>query len=269
MSSNPPKDLSRSLDQFYTNPLYASKFLDIVKKLLPFGIYHLLLEPSAGTGSFYKILDNRRVGMDIDPKYEGVINQNFLSWYPEIDKILTIGNPPFGKNSSLAVSFFNHAAEFSDAIAFILPKTFRKASIINRLDNRFNIIFDDIVPVDSFIYNGEPYDVPCCSQIWVRSEIPREKIKIKSSADVSSFFILTTPESADIAIQRVGVNAGRIKNGDLLKYSVSSHYFIKIIDNKSLEILESIDFSSVKYNTAGNPSISIHEMVGLFLDKIS
>jgi hypothetical protein len=269
MSSNPPKDFSKSISQFYTNPLYASKFLDIVKTLLPFDIYHLLLEPSAGTGSFYKLLDNRRVGLDIDPKCEGVINQNFLMWYPEVDKVLTIGNPPFGKNSSLAVSFFNHAAEFSDVIAFILPKTFRKASIINRLNNRFNIIFDDTVPPNSFIYNGKSYDVPCCCQIWVRSETIREKIKVKSINDVISFFILTTPENADIAIQRVGVNAGKIKKGDLSKYSVSSHYFIKIIDNRSLKILENIDFSSVKYNTAGNPSISIHEMVGLFLHNIS
>ena len=40
--------------------------------------------------------------------------------------ILIVGNPPYGKNCSTAINFFNHAVTISDFIAFIIPKTFRK-----------------------------------------------------------------------------------------------------------------------------------------------
>ena len=37
--------------------------------------------------------------------------------------------PPFGKVSSLAIRFFNKCAQFSDVIAFIIPRTFNKVSV--------------------------------------------------------------------------------------------------------------------------------------------
>jgi len=34
----------------------------------------LFLEPSAGTGSFFKLMPSqRRIGIDLEPKYEGVV----------------------------------------------------------------------------------------------------------------------------------------------------------------------------------------------------
>ena len=64
---------------------------------------------------------------------------------PRYKSCLTIGNPPFGKNSSLAISFFNKAAEFSDIIAFILPQTFSKDSVKNRLNLSFFLIMEVIL----------------------------------------------------------------------------------------------------------------------------
>ena len=74
------KNKSKDLDQFYTHPDYASKFLDIVKKKTNYKNFDIILEPSAGTGSFYNLLDNRRIGLDLDPKYLGIIKTNFFDY---------------------------------------------------------------------------------------------------------------------------------------------------------------------------------------------
>lgn len=262
---------SKELDQYYTSPKLAEYFLSKVKELLPYDSYDLLLEPSAGTGSFYNLLDlTRRVGLDLEPKAQGVELMNFYEYQPPFPyfntKILTIGNPPFGKNSSDAVKFFNHAAPFSDAIAFVLPRTFRKASLINRLNNNYHLIFDETVPDGSFIYEDKPYDVWCCMQIWIKKESKRKKMTIKSIKDAINYFEIVDPLIADFCVQRVGGRAGLVRDQQGFKdFSSQSHYFIKANHTQAKDIFKSLNYEELKYNTAGNPSISPSELVTLFL----
>jgi predicted RNA methylase len=263
------RDHSRNLDQFYTNPCYAESFLDKIKQNIDLNSADVLLEPSAGNGSFYNLLcEKKRIGLDLDPKLEDIIKQDFFNWYPDVGtKVITIGNPPFGKNASLAVKFFNYAAKFSDAIAFVLPKTFNKASIINRLDKKFHLIYNENVPENSFIFNNQPYDVWCCSQIWIKKSIDRPKIKILKLDSVKNWFEIVEPVQADFSIQRVGGRAGTIRTNNFKNYSKQSHYFIKQHDKRTLKVFQSIDFEQIKNNTAGNPSISPSELVKLWLEK--
>ena len=42
------------------------------------------IEPSAGDGAFLKKLPiDRRIGVDIEPRYEGIVESDFLEWEPE------------------------------------------------------------------------------------------------------------------------------------------------------------------------------------------
>jgi len=83
------------------------------------------IEPSAGDGAFLKKLPvDRRIGVDIEPRYEGIIESDFLEWEPVNGKYITVGGPPFGHRGDLAVKFMNHASNFSDVVAFILPQYF-------------------------------------------------------------------------------------------------------------------------------------------------
>jgi hypothetical protein len=265
----------RDLDQFYTKPEVAQSFLDRIKKVLPYDDYTTVLEPSAGTGSFFNLLDGRRMGLDLDPKCAGVQQSNFYDYFilPTVDEsVLTIGNPPFGKNSTEAIKFFNHAARFSSAIAFILPKTFRKISVTNRLDKNFNLVLDEDVPPKSFIHLGEECDVPCCMQIWVRSNERRERVTPMRFSDprILDYFEIVSPDDSDFCFQRVGNGAGTLKDGDGYRdYSPKSNWFIKSHHPSTIEIFRRLDFSDVKNNTAGNPSISPHELVEKFLRMVS
>jgi predicted RNA methylase len=268
MSKKAAQERSRDLDQFYTEPAYANHFYNIVSQHLDLQSADILLEPSAGSGNFYNLLDaGKRVGLDLDPKAAGIVQQDFFTWAPTPgSKVVTVGNPPFGKNSSLAVKFFNHAAVFSDAIAFVLPRTFKKSSIINRLHEKFHLVYEEIVPDNSFIFNGKPYDVWCCAQIWVKRDQDRTPLQILNFKVVKDWFEIVSPSNADFSIQRVGGRAGTIRISSFDEYSDQSHYFIKQHDPRVLQIFQSINFDNVKHNTAGNPSISPSELIQLWIE---
>jgi hypothetical protein len=267
MSKTAVQGNSRKLDQFYTDPAYAQQFLNVVQKHVDFNKYDHVLEPSAGTGSFYNLLDNKkRIGLDLDPKAAGVIKTDFFDWKAPVGKrIVTVGNPPFGKNAGLAVKFFNRAAEFSDVIAFVIPRTFRKTSIVNRLNLNFHCVYDETVPDNSFIFNGNTYNVPCAGQIWIRKDQPRKKIITLKLEQIRNWFELVEPASSDFAIQRVGGRAGLIRITDRMNFSAESHYFIKAHDSRVLPVFQKVNFDTVKFNTAGNPSVSPSELIELWL----
>lgn len=109
-------------DQFYTKPEIVDICIKELSKVT--SIKDTYLEPSAGLGDFYNKLPAQKVGIDIDsPMFKPAVN--FLT-YAQTNFSVVVGNPPFGKNSSLAIQFFNKAAEFARIIAFILPRTFKK-----------------------------------------------------------------------------------------------------------------------------------------------
>lgn len=256
---------SKVLDQFYTQPKVAMHCLAVLERVVPEASRAVYLEPSAGSGSFSSLRENM-IAIDIDPKIKEIEKKNFLKtsiklikgWNP--DQVATIGNPPFGRRSSFAVRFFNHAATMSNTIAFIVPKTFRKASIQNQLNLNFWLIHDEDVPARSFIHNEKTHDTPCCFQIWIRK--PESRVKV-SRRGLSDHFVLSTKNNCDFAIRRVGGRSGRAIS-DVASCGETSHYFIKLkgdIDKDvAIEKINRIDFSSHANSTAGIRSISQKEL---------
>jgi hypothetical protein len=216
-----------------------------------------MVEPSAGTGSFFRLLPEGSVGYDVDPKYPGLVTADFLTVdLPHDRDIAIIGNPPFGRNSSTAVRFFNHAARQAKVIAFIVPRTFRKASIVNRLDRSFRLLCEEPVPADAFLFRSKPYDVPAIFQIWERTSWLRAPMRIETR---HCDFEFTTAEDADFAVQRVGARAGRLhRNFDA---SPSSHYFIK---GDVEHVMMQLDLVGAAADVAGNPSLAKSEIVALY-----
>ena len=118
------KHTEKEKDQFFTNKETAKYCYDKCHEVLSsHGIdlreYHYI-EPSAGDGSFYTLMpEDRRVGVDIEPQCDGVIQADFLQWHPDTEKNIIIGNPPFGLRGNLALKFINHARKFADFVCFI------------------------------------------------------------------------------------------------------------------------------------------------------
>jgi predicted RNA methylase len=256
---------SKLLDQFYTKKDVAIKFFEICVKYIEMEKikYSEWLEPSAGTGSFYELMPKNKVGIDLEPKIAGVIKANFLDFNLERADYITLGNPPFGKNASLALKFMNKAAKYSVVVAFILPKTFKKSSLLRRVDKHMHIVYEEDVPRNAFTFNGINYDVPCVFQIWVR----RLELRIDKEQNLSHPDLLfVAREKGNFAFQRVGVNAGKIKE-NIAEVSSASHYFIQGSDMVKA-ILSNINWNDVKYNTAGNPSISKAELIEKYIASL-
>jgi len=259
-------------DKYFTSPRVVRECL----KSIDLSQYDHILEPSAGCGSFFsKLPKGKSHGIDLFPDIPSVVKLDFYSIGKVIElldlhpnkkkKYLSVGNPPFGKACSMAIAFFNGCAVFSDSIAFILPRTFRKPSIINRLDNNFVLEYEKLIDKNSF-YILDPnsdtlvseYDVPCVFQVWHKSETKREKIQTITKCKEFGF---VKKNEADFAVRRVGVKAGDVY--DPAKCSPESHYFIKenvVGVRKAIANIE-WDYFSPKYDTVGNPSISKDELI--------
>lgn len=160
-------------DQFFTSKNTAQYCYDkSIEVISGFGVNifdYTFIEPSAGDGSFYSLMpDSQRIGIDIEPKCEGIIKFDFLLWKPDTNKNICIGNPPFGLRGHLALKFLNHAATFSDFVCFILPQLFDsngKGSCKSRV-KELNLIHSEVVDSSFYYPDGKNVNVNVVFQIW-------------------------------------------------------------------------------------------------------
>lgn len=257
---------ARQLDQFYTSPALAQNLVARLRAHLGKRVDGARwMEPSAGGGAFLDTLPDDTVALDIDPADPRVVQADFLSrMFPAEPRWIVVGNPPFGKNSTLAIQFFNHAARFAQVIAFIVPRTFQKTSVQRRLARQFHLEAEIEVPEDAFIFEGAPVHVPCVFQIWGKQAVARARPVLPTS---HPDFTYTDRSQADFAFQRVGARAGTIKDTGPVSRGLSapSHHFIRVTDRTQVArvraCFEALDWSTIKHRTAGNPSIAKTEIV--------
>ena len=142
-------------DQFFTRPEVAKWFSDWVKSQKFYANVETIIEPSAGNKDIAKFFPGAKL-YDLDPKHNDITKQDWLAYTHKDGKnILVVGNPPFGKNNTLAVKFINKAAEFADWIAFILPKGFKRIPTQNRISNSHSLYAEEDLPKNSFYLPDE------------------------------------------------------------------------------------------------------------------
>ena len=253
---------ARKLDQFFTTAAVAQSCMRKLNAvMMSYQGEWLWVEPSAGGGAFLDAMPSPKIGLDIEPARSDISKIDFLNWHFGYSdcRVAVVGNPPFGKNSSLARRFFDHSATFADIVAFIVPRTFQKPNFVNRLDPNMHLIFEEVLADNSFEFEGEPYSVPTVFQIWEKRELKRET---NQSPKQHKDFSFVSATDAHFAFQRVGARAGLVSREGLRK-SPQSHYFIKanIHEESLFNRLCGIDWNPIKSRTAGNPSIGKGELI--------
>lgn len=287
MISSTKKVRDEGLDKFYTKPEVALHFINKVNNFYSFDNLNFIVEPSAGNGSFSSQINFANIiALDILPENETIIQQDFFTFTLEKynlkkipqKKILVIGNPPFGKKSSLAIKFFNYAASFCDIIAFIIPKTFRKVSVQNQLHKQFHCIYDEDIPIKPCCFEP-PMMVKCCFQIWEKNENKiRPNIILETKHDDWEFLSYgpkdernqpTPPKNADFALRAYGGKIGEIKTENLHLLRPKSWHWIKsnIEMNELITRFEKLDYSN-SLNTARQNSMGRGELVLLYKEEI-
>jgi hypothetical protein len=269
---------SNTKDQFYTKPTVAAAcvariltvWLNEVTEVT--GISSRWIEPSAGGGAFVTAAAaagiSDIVAMDVAPTAAGIETADFLKWTaPTGAASLVFGNPPFGRQGSLAKAFIARAASFASRIAFILPRSFQKPSMSRAFPPEFHCIWSEELSEDSFLVNGKSHAVPCVFQLWERRiGVPRE---LMVAAEAEGFSYVKSTESHDFVVRRVGVRAGAAMVAAVgVSPSPQSHHFIRIADDvreaiSITEITTKISAHIFPTNTTGPRSLTKSEINGV------
>lgn len=160
--------MKQELDKFYTKLEVAKQCVDYA---LPYLQNKTIIEPSAGDGKFLDALESYNLpyaAFDLKPEdaKDRITEKNFYDFSVDTDlNIAVIGNPPFGKRTKEAISFFNHAAKFADVIAFIMPVSAMKWSVQKELSSQFKLVEYHYLPVDGFSVDKEDYSIRTVFQI--------------------------------------------------------------------------------------------------------
>lgn len=268
------------LDKYYTKPEIAAKCYEYLQKRIKIS-EQTFLEPSAGGGVFLPLLP-RYEAYDILPEGENITQADFLQLELPRTNYITIGNPPFGKRSKLAIEFFNHAAKFSTIIAFIVPVSFMKWSVQKELDWDFHLMDYLYLPENSFLFEGKDYSIRCVFQIWVRGELSRDlrlqKAPSISHPDFQLWQYNATQEAKkyvdkdwEFALYRQGYkDYSKIftKNDyNEIKIQMEQNiqfFFIKPLTKQAKEFVYSADFASLAMRNTSTPGFGKADFVSYY-----
>lgn len=261
-----------TIDKFYTNLNIASQCIRWFSENINIENTDVIIEPSAGNGSFIdglRALSSKCLFYDIEPEHADIIKQDFLEYstsningFDPNTKIHVVGNPPFGRQATLAIQFIKKSCSFAHSISFILPKSFKKDSMRNKIPREFHLVFESDLPEKSFCVDGDDVNVPCVFQIWEKRDELRDKPIVEKPV---GFKFVTKRDPHDISFRRVGVNAGVVDTKTENK-SPQSHYFIRFTNdsnlNDNVEQVRNLQYAT--NNTVGPRSISKPEVIHAF-----
>jgi predicted RNA methylase len=259
------------LEQYYTPRHLAHSLTKVLFSFLDAPHHRQFLEPAGGTGSFLDALmelgAENVISIDIHPKHPKVMEGDFLVFQSATSHFVTISNPPFGRNNALSIPFFNHAANFSTHIAFLVPRSWRKWSVQNRLDLRFHLLHDQDVNLIYENQAGEPLakanELRTCFQIWQRKDELRKKTLVPDNGFVRK----TSPSEADVAMRVFGYGCGQVLESFERKPNTTL-MFLSIEKPVTASLLRDLDYERFRNNTAYTQALSFQEINYLLNEKL-
>ena len=251
------------LEQYYTPTSLSKELVLELKQIVPDFEARDFLEPAGGTGSFIEAL--RASGatsissVDTHPLHRDVQKKDFLKFKTKATDLVTVSNPPFGRNNALSIPFFNHAAQFSSHIAFLVPRSWRKWSVQNRLAEAFHLIHDQDVNLIYVDAKGQPLtksnELRTCFQVWEKRTNPREKFLVPDNQLVKK----VSPEKADVALRVFGYGCGQVLE-DFEKKANTTLMFLSLSEGITASLLGQLDFERFRNNTAYTQALSFQEI---------
>ena len=243
-------------DKFFT-PKYE---VDLILNNINLKDFDLIVEPSAGAGAFSNAILKKGINClayDIKPDAPGIIQTDFLNtifnWVNK--KTLVIGNPPYGRRGKLAIAFIKKCYfEGADCIAFILPRSFKRDSLKNRIPLCYHL--EEEWDLDNFeLPNGQLCKINSVFQKWVKRSTNRKIIlKPKNHVDFEMkhiHFTLDKPETIKYVLENYefGIGKSTLKIKPSKDFNKGSVWFIKPNIPGVLEIFKQCTFSKAKEST--------------------
>ena len=252
------------LDKFYTPRETAKKCIDLFWDTF-FEVTEII-EPSAGNGAFSLQIPNC-FAYDLEPEHESITKQDFLKLKLTYKKGRAfIGNPPFGDRNNLARSFYKHACEMGDMVAFILP--------MSQFENSDSLyLFDLVKSVDLGVLEYSGMKVHCCFNLYHRPK--NGKLNKRKNINPNLFKLYGDDVyrgdrqkeyeklQYDFVVFRRGASAGKIKYENINKQT----YKVKVFDDRNLEWVKNtiLNYDWLNYKTHQSaPNITRNDIYRLF-----
>lgn len=244
------------LDRFYTPVSTAQKCIEII----PMDDYDIIVEPSAGAGSFSDLLPEPRIALDISPQSANIEQGDWMQFSlsatrNENNRLLVIGNPPFGERSSIAKQFIQHAVELdADTIAFILPDTFAKRTNQRCFPDDWRLV--EIMPLTreecTFLLfsdaetESQDIFIPCSFFVWTKlvDYLPGVDLRDAKVPQPPQFsYLKRGDETADFSVNG---NNGKTKDLHEITNSKSEHY-IRVSHDYDVANIRAV-FDAIEYD---------------------
>jgi hypothetical protein len=248
-----------ALDKFYTKDYIAINLI----RFINLNKYDLIIEPSAGGGSFSRNIDSDKLlAFDLLPESKEIIKKDWFDYkIPEDNKnVLIIGNPPFGTRNDLSKAFIQHGVSFKNVttIAFVLPNVFKKHTNQKVIPKGWRLAKIVEIEKNGFTLNGEDYNVPCSFFIWTKekgiNDFSFDVKKYKTHPD----FDFVKMEEADFYI--MGASPKTVKQISEVNPNNRGYYIKSNIDINILkEEFKNIDWA-FHGNSSANGGVSWYSM---------
>lgn len=259
-------------DKYYTPDSVVVKCMEVLKECVDVGSIDTVVEPSAGGGAFIPSIEeifpqSNKIYLDLYPENSKIVEQDYLEFQYEKElneKVLVLGNPPFGSRNNLARKFFNISAGYADYIAFILP--------ISQYENvaslyQFDLIRSEDLGLVPFYFEGEIREVRCCFNVYKRPLVGLNKKKVYKFEEVMVREVITRSrvgrETKGLYSEEEAADKGVIRLrswGDISLVDSSQPYYASEIhvtssDEGIVEFVRGFDWGCVASKTA-TPSLN-------------
>ena len=185
----------------------------------------------------------------------------------------------------MAIDFFNHAASFSEIIAFILPVSFMKWGVQKELASEWKLYDYFYLEENSFTDKSKDFSVRCVFQIWTKQDYGQNYRLLKSPPISHPDFVLwqynATPQAFDcidedweFAVYRQGYkDYTRIftKDDYDMVYDMMLNniqfFFIKPNNQKARDfILRKADFTALAARNTATPGFGKADFISYYLE---
>lgn len=221
---------------------------------------------------YCEILTDLNINVLFDSN-EKINNQTYL---------ISIGNPPFGKKSNLAIQFLNKCLEMTNLVGFIVPIQFKKWSVQKNIHKEAKLIKEIDLVENSFIKFDEKenqekmkdFSIRCVFQIWSLNDFGLQDFRIKEKpktnhVDFEMYQYNRTKEALkyfdydwDFAVYRQGFLDYEKKFFKKEECNPKQQFmFIKAKNKQVLETLLSIDFTKLSLKNSNIPGFGKADLV--------
>jgi len=241
------------LDKYYTPKNKAAELIATTLRVLKENGLEVtdVIEPSAGNGAFSTQI--KCTAYDIVPDHKSIIKADFTKLKIEhLVGRLFIGNPPFGKASSMAKKFVRLSLKYGDYVAFIMPVSQHELPIKGS-----KLLYSKRLDI---VYSSHEDVIPACFNIYIRTDevevelVDVEVVKYKRGTKTSSL-----SEPPDYIMLSWGRSVGkRVFKKHTYASEIAVFVKNKAVLFKVLDIMANTDWIKGVF---GNPSVSVTRVI--------